>query len=355
MDKKIIVTLELGTRLKDFRNQYKIKAKDVATMLNKSAAYVSKLEKGEIKQIEKSEFRRIVNFITGSEDGYEIFFKYASDLANEEEIEKATYLLNFDWIERVLPIPDEMVEFINNKLSKNEIDIKELVEYINKNDDIEPEFFAEHDIDKEANGSNIWYNYYEVDSNKVKRSYIWVELNCNTVEDILSRRKKESNYLTIYVILYHIFKLEILKKNLSLNNRDRSIAQKKTEDKLQSFKFYTLADKRKTLSRSKVQIEIDEALNKFDYDNRVLTTKLVRYLSVLSDFDVSYTNKKLEGIINNFEKTDISFAVAYMAISLEKLNDLPIEVKHNFLKGVNDLIQKCCDINTDDNPKFEKY
>ena len=64
-----------GLRLKEFRTQYKVKAKDVAEMLGKSPAYISKLEKGQIQQIDKIEFEKILNFIANDDDGIIDFLK----------------------------------------------------------------------------------------------------------------------------------------------------------------------------------------------------------------------------------------------------------------------------------------
>ncbi|MBQ3558029.1 MAG: hypothetical protein IJA07_00765 [Agathobacter sp.] len=351
---KIHFTPELGASLKDFRNQYKVLAKDIATSIGKSAAYVSKLEKGEILQMDKSEFIRIVNFITNSNEGYDKFFEYVSDLVDEEELEESALFLNFDWVERHLPIPSELITYINDKIKKININIEQLIEYINKNDDIEDTFFEEYKIDRATVESNIWYPYHELDSNRVKRNFIWICLEKEYIEEILESKIKKSNYITIYVILYHIYKLEELKKYPILDDKTRNACKKKTEEKLHGHKFYTLAYRRRRLYEAENQIEVEGILSKFDYENRELTTQLIKDLSVLSDFDVDYTNEKLKGIISNLEKTDISFAVAYMAVSLEKLNKLPNGTKRDFLKAINELIDKFS--NTDKEEEvFEKF
>ncbi len=352
--RKLLITPELGTRLKEFRNQFKVKAKDVAEALDKSAAYISKLEKGEIQQIDKKEFIRIVDYITSSNEGYDKFFEYVSDLIDEKELEDSIFYSNFDWIERKLPLPEELITYINEKLEKNNYTIEQLVNYINKNDDIESTFFDEHKIDKNTIENNIWYPYTELDSGNVERAYIWMHLTNEDVEEVLQKKVRKTNYLTIYVILYHIYKLEEIDKRIVLDDTVRKNVRRKTEEKLHSYKFYTLVDKRKKLSQAKGQIEVDNILSKFDNENRMLTTKLIECFSVLSDFDVDYTNMKLRGIINNFEKADLSFAVAFMAISLEKLNDLPHGKKRDFLKGVSELIEKYSSAE-EDSKEFEKY
>lgn len=53
MGRKIKLSESIGLQLKEFRTKYKVKGKDIAELLGKSPAYISKLEKGQIQQIEK--------------------------------------------------------------------------------------------------------------------------------------------------------------------------------------------------------------------------------------------------------------------------------------------------------------
>ena len=64
MGRKIKLSENIGLQLKEFRTKYKVKGKDIAELLGKSPAYVSKLEKGQIQQIEKDELVKITNYIT---------------------------------------------------------------------------------------------------------------------------------------------------------------------------------------------------------------------------------------------------------------------------------------------------
>ena len=352
---KIYINPELGMRLKDFRNTYKVKAKDIADYIEKSAAYISKLEKGEIQQIEKTEFIRIVNFITKNEEGYDKFFEFVSDLADEEELEKSIAFSNFDWVERMLPVSKDLLTYINNRIDKNNIDIQFLTEYINQNDDLESDFFESNRIDKSKIKPNIWHFYGEVDANSIRRSYVWIQFEKEYIESILSGKQKKTNYLSIFVILYHVYKLEELAKKPLLEDRVKNNIKKKVEKKLHEYKFYTLADKSRRLSRIEEEnVEADSLLSKFDVENRMLTNKFNKYLSVLSDYDVDYTNDKLKRIIENFEKTSVTFAIAFMALPINKIAELPSSVKKEFLRSVEELIDKYCNLD-DDVPEFEKF
>ena len=113
--KKLHIDEEFGLQLKDFRNQYQVKAKDVAVHMEKSAAYISKLEKGEIHQINKDEFVKMVNYISSSDKGYQLFCERIIGTLEVEKLEQSTLASNFDWIDRALPIPEEYSAYIKTK------------------------------------------------------------------------------------------------------------------------------------------------------------------------------------------------------------------------------------------------
>ena len=65
-------------------------------------------------------------------------------------------------------------------------------------------------------------------------------------------------------------------------------------------------------------------------------------------------NDKLKRIIENFEKTSVTFAIAFMALPINKIAELPSSVKKEFLRSVEELIDKYCNLD-DDVPEFEKF
>lgn len=349
---KLNMTSEIGEKLKDFRNQYKVKAKDLAEHLGKSGAYISKLEKGEIRTIEKQEFVKITNFITKTENGYETFCETVAALVDSEFIERSALLLNFDWVDRKIPIPDELLKYINDKIEKNNIDIVKLIEYINSNEDLDENFFVEQNLDKADLEFNTFMPYYEADSNTVSRNFILVHLEYEEISKILCGKIKKTSYLCIYSILYHIFKTIERKTCVFLDDGIKNNIKKKTENKLISYKFYTLSNKRSLLNKAKEAIEPQDVLSSFDCKNRDLMSSIVGTLSALSDYDVDYMNKKMEMISRNLRSKDPSFAVAYMALDIEKLAIKPIKIKREFLNGVSELVEKCLNMEDDE---FEKY
>lgn len=337
--KKLHIDEEFGLQLKDFRNQYQVKAKDVAVHMEKSAAYISKLEKGEIHQINKDEFVKMVNYISSSDKGYQLFCERIIGTLEVEKLEQSTLASNFDWIDRALPIPEEYSAYIKKKIMDSAIELEELANYINQNDDLDKEFLEEQNIDLATAEKNVWIPYYEADRNSVKRNYIVVEISREEIENIIDRKIRKTSYLYLYVILYHIYKMQELNKKIFLEESRRINLKRKTTNKLNEFKIYTLSDKTRAISQASNETELGEVLNNFDIKSQKLISELVGGISYLSEQDVEYTNQKLEGIIANLKK-EPSFSLAYMALPLEKMFDLPIKAKKDFLLGVLELIEK---------------
>lgn len=348
---KLYIDSDFGHQLKDFRTQYKVKAKDVAVYMGKSAAYISKLEKGEIHHIDREEFVKMTNYISQSEKGYELFCERIIGTMDYEDLDQSTLVNNFDWNERTLPVPDGYCEYVQRKISELNIEILELANYINKNDDLDEEFIREQNIDLISVEKNVWIPYKEADSNNIIRNYIVVEISEQEIKDIIRKEVKKATYLYLYVILYHVFKWQEAKKQLVLNDSVRTNIKRKTTNKLNEFKIYTLSDKTKALSQAHNETEAVQVLNAFDIKNQELVRKLLTGIYYLSEQDVEYANEKLEGIIKNLERTP-SFSLAYMALPLEKILDAPYNVKREFLDSVIELIEKCSKIGGSDLQKF---
>ena len=152
---RVIVTQELADTLRSIRIQSKIQAKSLANHINKSPAYISKLESGNIQTIDNNELYDILKFIIGDAGNYDeiaeriyasLKFKYT-----KKEIDEQVWFTNFDTVERSIPIPNSLIEDLNNKIKKTNISIPKLLERINANEALD---------DDEINDPNIPYNQW---------------------------------------------------------------------------------------------------------------------------------------------------------------------------------------------------
>ena len=152
---KIIVTDRLADTLKMVRMQKGIKSKDLATHIGKTPGYVSKLEKKEVKNIELEIVDSIFSFLLGEDyQKTEIWEQIYASLQikySKEEIEEEIWFSNFDTVYRNIPIPDTIVNYLNEKISQLNISRELLLSRINANEALS---------DEEINDSNIKYNIW---------------------------------------------------------------------------------------------------------------------------------------------------------------------------------------------------
>ena len=95
-------------------------------------------------------------------------------------------------------------------------------------------------------------------------------------------------------------------------------------------------------------------LNESDINNAKYVMDIIKVIKYLSEYDVEYTNKKLKIIAENLKNNDTTFAFAYMALSLQGLNDLQTSLKKNFLEEIKVLIDKYSNL-TETVDNMEKY
>ena len=342
----------LGAQLKEFRMQYKKKAVDVAKYMDKSPAYISKLEKGQIQQIEKKELVKMANFITGVEDGYIIFCEKIAQNIDADELEKEIWYLNFDLMERQLPITEAVIKLIKENMANLNVSPTELANYINENEDLGKDFFAEHDINPETVDKNVWLPYREADSAEVRRSFIYINYDEKRIEDFIEGKIDKCEYMFPYVMLYHLLKIYYKLNGDVHNDKMIDTCKQETEEILLSNKFYSISVQYSMRKKMETEEEYQNALSKFDLENKGLISRFLNEINFLSNYDVKYTNERLEKIVDNFDG-DPSFALGFMSLPLFKLKDLSSTRKREFLKEINENIKRYCEMTQE--VDIEKY
>ena len=354
MSLKIKLSEATGLRLKEFRTQYKVKAKDVAEMLGKSPAYISKLEKGQIQQIDKIEFEKILNFIANDDDGYYRFFEEFAERANIKDLENDLAFRNFDMLERKIPVNNNLINFIKEMMKELGISIHQLTNYINENEDLGADISEKYDLNADEVTKNVWHAVTDANSMQNVFSYIFLEYSEDKVEKLLSGKKKKSEYMLVYAIMYHLLKMKYKKEGKEYNDTLIEECSIEAEQILLNYKFYSLTVKHRLLAQSETIDEYNNLLNESDINNAKYVMDIIEVIKFLSEYDVEYTNKKLKIIAENLKNNDTTFAFAYMALSLRGLNDLQTGLKKKFLEEIKALIDKYSNL-TETVDNMEKY
>lgn len=316
------ITPELGCFLKEQRTNNKIKAKDIARALKMSPAYISKLESGKIQSIAYDKlmiiFHTIFPDVKTFKNRFEEFINRCSLKLSDEEIKKQVWLQNFDTIFRKIPIPSDLIDYINELLKKTGISVAEVVARVNLNEDIK-----EYNLDLSKYKKNIAYWENE-------RNIILMDIELGTIEKILNREITECNYATMEAFVYNLFKYTIA---------DFVQAHIKAVEILTHFKFYSIIEKQKKLKETRTPEEIESILTDFDKANRDIRKKIDHYVSEFSTLNIKYTNEKLLALSKSFE-SDPSLAIAYLGIDISPLKDLSTENKRAFLNDISKLVKQ---------------
>lgn len=142
------VTPELALLLKTMGAQCPLPAKTVAERIGKSPSYVSKLENGEVKSIEKDLLARMLTVLSEGEDFFGEVLPAAvrtlSSFMEPGRLANQVWLLQFDVVERAVAVPRGMAADIEANLAKADATVSDLVRLVNSNldTDLSPSFPA---------------------------------------------------------------------------------------------------------------------------------------------------------------------------------------------------------------------
>lgn len=330
---KYEVTSNMGAALKNLRIQKNIKAIDVARAINKTGAYISKLEKGVLNTIETKDLYKIIEFL--SHDTEEIDETLSSLLKNtnlkfsKAESRKEEWILNLDYFYRHMPVPKEYSEYVANKLKELDISIEQLVMYINSNIDLyNDDTFSTELLD--SSEKNHWYfnNGY---------SYIVVEVEPENIKHIIYDKNATSNYSLLLCILVSLFRLEKTPKDE---------AYEKAKERLHEYKILSLSEKTDIMNTydnlEKMHTVLDQRNNKrLPEADRKLYTQLYDFTQRCCSFadihDMNYVNNKLSMLLSNLIHDPILF-MGFIGVDLSQLQDCDIQIKKDFVRAVQELV-----------------
>lgn len=344
---KTIVTQELADSLKMIRLQNNIPSKLVAEHIKKSPAYISRLEKGEIKTIDSFLLDSILEFICGDNiESGEIVSKLYDTLTvrySKEEIEKQVWFTNYDRIARRIPIPEQLIDEINDLLKENDISRTYLLERINANEALTAEEKSDDSIEY-----NRWYS-----KNEGKNTFIKIKLSIDSLNMVLDGQRRSASYTLMLSILFYVLKIIHFGENTNLSEYDNKDLMGKATQKLNSHKFYSIAEKNRILSSVHTQEQFNELLSTFDIENTDIISDILVGLKYASEADIYTTNSRLKSFDENL-KWDLWFMLKVISLQYHVLEDLSTTLKKEFIKKIEDLINTYCAL-PEDKRKMEMY
>ena len=333
---KIIVTNTLADTIKMLRTQNKIKSKDLAHCLGRTPGYVSKLEKGEIKNIELDVVESIFLFILG--DNYknsEIWEQIYASLQlkyTKKEINEEIWFINFDTVYRYIPIPETIIEFINSKITSLNISRDMLLQRINANEEL-----TNDEINDTHIKTNTWYPSPTGTGESIK-----INMEKDMLDNILDEHLSSCPYIFLYCILYYLLKIEKFGAIVSIHKCDSELIHHETTSILNSHKFYSIVQKINIMNKANSEEELKNSLSSFDNDNIKLISEILNNFKIASEFNIRITNERLSALLENLNK-NLWFTLKIVSLNYHLLEELDTDQRKAFVKDIESLIRTYTD------------
>lgn len=345
---KVYVTQELAETIKSIRLQNKILSKDLAASIDKSPAYITKLERGDIQTIDVDELNKIFNYIVGKDSSFdETVQKIYSVLKynyTDEEIEKQIWFSNYDTTKRKIPIPTALIDEINARLEIAEISRVYLRKRINANESL-----SQTEIENVDIPFNQWYS----PENKPKGAQsIKINITEDILNGILDKTIDVTKYIFLLAISYYLIKIEKFKDVVDIDDDENSIMADAIE-LLSKHKFYSLTAKSNALDAAASHEEQLELLNSFDKKNYELVNSILRKIQLISDDDIKTTNKYLECFYKNLD-WDLGFTFKIISLEFYRLENKGYSVKKELVDKIEKLVNEYIEI-SNNKTLIEKY
>lgn len=341
---KYTVTKNMGSALKNLRQYRKVKAIELAKAINKTGAYISKLEKGELNTIDCDDFIKIIRTMSQSKEEFaeaiDTLLKDTSMEYSEEEKHNEEWKLNLDYFYRVLPIKEEYKTIIKSKMNELNISSAELSNYINNNFDIyNDDALNKADLDKAPRNQWIFNE---------GNSYVLMEIPAEKIDKILETDSKYSCYGDMFCILMSLYRLSKLEKEK---------AYLQAHNDLEGMQILTLRDTEDVMQAYGEEQKMHDLLSQRNNDNlpdenRKLLTSLndfVQHIHSFSVFNINYANEKIS-TLNACLDTDPVMALKLIGTDILPLTDKPTKLKKEFFNALEDLIQEYSTREIDEEP-----
>lgn len=329
---KFTITPELTTLIKTIRAQNHISAKELASYIEKSPSYVSKLESGDVKNIQKKDLTKILSFLIGGEDFYEDVLPQAVRILMSylpsERLPEQVWLLQYDTSDRPVSVSEEMSADLNNRLSELGMNAEELSALINENFDSElsSAFPANEIIPFEQQGRI--------------RILARLEMNAKDIAGILSGENRHTTYLVIYGISHFLLRLEKF-GNVSYKLPPENAVEilRDTSAYLEKFQVHSLIGFSRMLSSKDFISRQINMLNTFDSVSAELMNHITDFFKEALKYDTLGTTQALDVFLKSLN-WDPAFILKLIQFPFYKMEGLGYHQKKNLIREITELLEK---------------
>lgn len=329
---KFSVTPELAILLKTIRTKNGISAKDLAENVGKSSSYISKLESGDVKNIQKELLTSILTYITEGTDFFGECLPEAVTILNTfiepERMTSQAWLLQYDVVDRPIHVPPEMVDDLSNRMDAAGFTIHEIVNYANENVDSE--------MDSRFPENTVLSMPYEEGNRLLVRMNFQVE----EIEELFSKKRVTTNYMTLNSLAFTIFRATEFGMTETKLPPDQAVeVLRSTSALMELYNVHSLTGFSHMLSSNEfIERQKPMAWPYENIENSALN-EAVRIFNEAMDHDALNTKKALDSFLDALN-WDPAFMMKLMSLPFSELEGLSFQNKKQLLEELFIVVDK---------------
>lgn len=340
---KLTVTPELAILIKTMRMQNNITAKDFAEHIEKSPSYITKLERGDVKFLQKDNLTDILTFLAGGGDFYKEvlpgIYRVLLSFMSSDRLVFQSWLIHYDVAERLVSVPPAMAEEISRRLEELKMSYQGLTDLINAN------------LDTEMTSAFPANEVVLVDYGDSRRLLVRANISQDEVRLLLTDENPTAYYLLIYNVVYHLFRLiHFPNARKKLSPEDALVVLRDAGAYMDQYHIHSLIGFSHLLfSDDFIQNQHPLAALSGGAGAGVATlSQITAILREMTAQDTLNTTHQLNTFLSTLN-WDPAFAMALLGIPFAELNGLSYQNKRKLLEEIRALVDKY-----DSLPDFEK-
>lgn len=339
---KFAVTPELATLIKTLRMRNRISAKDLASYIQRSPSYVSKLEKASLKTVREDELTDILVYVSGGGDFYDdvlpAAFPTLGVIMDPARLVAQAWLLQYDVVERMVDIDDAMVDEIRSHLDELDVSAASLAAFISANYDSQ--------LTESFPANQVTVLEYEGKQRLTYRA----EVSEREIKQFLCKKMKACRYMFLDNVLFALFRMEYYPDTHGkLPPDEAAVILRCTADYMEKWGIHSLVRFSHLLS-SDTFIERQKVILNSQND---APTRIASTLQELVSADPLTSIKQLNTFSDTLE-WDPAFAMKLMGIPFANLGSMSHRNKAQLLDKICDLVDSYEEL-PDFQKKFDSY
>lgn len=333
---KFDVTPELGEVIRLTRIQNNIASKTLAASLERSPAYISKLEKGEIKTIEESELTSILEYIIPEADSFSQRLELVTETLvrhySRDDFNQQLWLQNYDWVTRRISIPPQLIQELHDSYDLSSSQIVHLITEINFNSDLPEEI---------RNDKSIPFNQWRArfTDGVLQCHYIKLKIEPQEIIRVLNGSLSETNYLLLFALVRFLFRMtHYTNQDVLDEQQEREINQFATK-KLSDYNVRTIVNQVWKRRDDVIQSDIQSLLSSQNPEIGSLSQEIMSLINILTRFNLPAGVESLR-CLNSSLEWDTAFTEKMMRLPYFDLEGVSHTNKKQLLAEIEALIQK---------------